>query len=186
VRSRLFRAPLLFCRVGCAYSCTTLAQQRNLLYMQFNYNNFVFPTDWTSVGTHGFYFHVLITTLTCDSVTRTFHMSLEIVCLMDCLGKECQRASVCVCQECRSNAKNKYSYSMILLWRLPWDYFFVSILYTRNLGVTLYSELLLWNSSHDDGNYCMSILENCGLPKPQNPEFWRFCFHRWNYDKCCI
>ena len=44
-------------------------------------------------------FSFLITTLTCDSVTKTFRMSLEIVCLMDCLGKECQRASVCVCQE---------------------------------------------------------------------------------------
>ena len=45
--------------------------------------------------------------------------------------------------------------------------FSVSILYLLNPGVALYSELLVCNSSHDDGKYYMSILENCGLPKPQ-------------------
>lgn len=54
--------------------------------------------------------------------------------------------------------------------------FSVSILYLLNPGVALYSELLVCNSSHDDGKYYMSILENCGLPKPQTLNFEDFFF----------
>lgn len=45
-------------------------------------------------------------------MTNIFCMSFEILCLMDCLGKECQHEIVCVCQEC-------HSYSMIPMRRLP-------------------------------------------------------------------